>query len=185
SRCLTKSPCPTAACRHARVWLSRTARAVSAKRERTVALLTDAAVAREHAGSESLRIQLDDVGDERAGLAPIDDAYDSYAEQHVDKVEPQVGRLYADLEIGAQAQLAADPAVGVAPAVDDGGRIEFHVVGVVRHDGVDVAPVPGIAPAAREYPCRLLGPLQHQPPETTAQASMTIFGAARPAPPLS
>src|SRR5262249_15740659 len=165
SRCLTKSPCPTAACRHARVWLSRTARAVSAKRERTVALFTDAAVAREHAGSESLRIQLDDVGDERAGLAPIDDAYRSYAQQHVDEVEPQVGRLYADLEIGAQARLAANPAVGVAPAVDGGGRIELLVGGVMCQYGLDVAPVPRIAPAPREPLRRLPGPLLHGPPK--------------------
>src|SRR6266545_7584008 len=91
------------------------------------ALLADPAVGGEHAPPEALRIEFHEVRHQRPGLAPVDDADRVYTQQHVDEVEPQVGRLHADLEIGAQARLAADPAVRVAPAVDDGGRIEFHV----------------------------------------------------------
>src|ERR1700733_1176074 len=86
-------------------------------------------------------------------------------------------RFYANGEIVAELSLAVKPSVGKSPRSDHGGRRESHVLGIMGHDRVQVAIVPGVAPSGGFLPGFLQG--NHRSPYLRASRGFTMRRGAR------
>jgi epoxyqueuosine reductase len=77
-------------------------------------------------------------------FAAIEDGIAAGAAKELLHREVEVGReLQSEREVGAQLVEAAQPSVGLLPAVHDGVGFKLYIGGVVMHDAVKVVRVPG------------------------------------------
>ena len=112
-------------------------------------------VARDDASRLSLLVEFDEVSDERPIFSPVNYTHRIHPEQHVQELKIQSWHRYADGEVLPELAFSTQPPIGDTPAFHDRRRREFDIVGVVMHDGVEVASVPSLTPISRDLP-RLL-----------------------------